>query len=126
MSNITGKQKIKGYAVATQSLEGSLTQGNIKLILENAAEENQLLSVASVDDNGKPLSFKAIDKPEDINAATRTTLGGIIVGDNLNITEEGVLTVKTAAKVEEDNTLPITSAAVAVQVGNIEALLSTI
>lgn len=47
-------------------------------------------------------------------------------GDNLELDENGVLKVKVADKVEEDNTLPITSAAVHVHVGNIEALLETI
>ena len=40
--------------------------------------------------------------------------------------ENGVLRVNTADAAEEDNTRPITSAAVATQVGNIEALLKTI
>lgn len=38
----------------------------------------------------------------------------------------GELSVNTASEVEIDNTLPITSAAVAIQVGNIETLLNTI
>lgn len=40
--------------------------------------------------------------------------------------ENGVLRVNTADAAEEDNTRPITSAAVAEQVGNIEVLLKTI
>lgn len=40
--------------------------------------------------------------------------------------ENGILSVNTADKVEQDNTLPITSAAVHVTVGNIETLLGTI
>lgn len=40
--------------------------------------------------------------------------------------EDGVLSVNTTDKVEEDNSLPITSAAVYVTVGNIEVLLKTI
>ena len=39
---------------------------------------------------------------------------------------DGVLKVNTANVVEADNTLPVTSAAVQVTVGNIEALLQTI
>lgn len=38
----------------------------------------------------------------------------------------GVLSVNTADVVEQDNTLPVTSAAVHVTVGNIDALLNTI
>lgn len=62
----------------------------------------------------------------ELKPATRTTLGGIIVGDNLLITEQGVLSVDTANAVEQDNTKPITAAAVYVEVGNIDALLQTI
>lgn len=40
--------------------------------------------------------------------------------------ENGILSVNTAKKMEKDNTLPITSAAVYVEVGNINALLETI
>lgn len=40
--------------------------------------------------------------------------------------KNGVLSVNTATEVEQDNTLPVTSAAVAATVGNIEVLLKTI
>lgn len=40
--------------------------------------------------------------------------------------KDGVLSVNTADAPEEDNTLPITSAAVAASVGNIETILGTI
>ena len=58
--------------------------------------------------------------------ATTDTLGGIIVGDDLSITEEGRLSVIKATAVEQDNTRPITAAAVYTEVGNINALLQTI
>lgn len=40
--------------------------------------------------------------------------------------KEGILSVNTADAVEKDNTLPVTSAAVYTEVGNIEILLKTI
>lgn len=40
--------------------------------------------------------------------------------------ENGILSVNTADEVEKDNTLPVTSAAVYTEVGNINALLATI
>ena len=46
--------------------------------------------------------------------------------DETLILKDGVLSVNTTDTVAEDNTLPITSAAVAVTVGNIEVLLETI
>lgn len=44
----------------------------------------------------------------------------------LNLSEDGILSVNTADEVEKDNTLPVTSAAVYTEVGNINALLATI
>lgn len=58
-----------------------------------------------------------------IPIATADRLGGIKVGENLLIDSNGVLSVDTADVVEEDNTRPITSAAVQTVVGNIDALL---
>ncbi len=53
---------------------------------------------------------------------------GQLVGktDDTLVIRDGILGVNTTDTVEEDNTLPITSAAVAVTVGNIEAILNTI
>lgn len=61
-----------------------------------------------------------------LRPATTTSLGGIIVGSDLLITNEGVLSVDKATSIEEDNTRPITAAAVYTEVGNINALLQTI
>ena len=46
--------------------------------------------------------------------------------NTLSFDENGVLSVNTAKKVEADNTLPVTSAAVNATVGNIEIILATI
>lgn len=61
-----------------------------------------------------------------IEPATDHSLGGIIVGEDLQITSEGVLSVQKATEVTSDNTHPITAAAVYTIVGNIDVLLSTI
>ena len=58
--------------------------------------------------------------------ATQTTLGAVKVGKNLSITEDGTLYVNTTNQMEQDNTLPMTSAGVYATVGNIEVLLQTI
>lgn len=63
---------------------------------------------------------------DEIPPATTDTIGGIIVGDHLSITEEGRLSVVVADSSEEDNTNPISAAAVYMEVGNINALLQTI
>lgn len=46
--------------------------------------------------------------------------------ETLNLSQEGKLSVNTAKDAEQDNTLPITSAAVYTELGNIDALLATI
>lgn len=46
--------------------------------------------------------------------------------DNTLTLENGILSVNTTNNMEQDNTLPITSAGVYATVGNIEALLKTI
>lgn len=48
------------------------------------------------------------------------------IGNNLIVDQSGRLSVDTASEVEEDNTKPITSAAVYTEVGNINALLALI
>ena len=56
--------------------------------------------------------------------------GGVLrinsLDDTLNLSQEGRLSVNTAKDAEQDNTLPITSAAVYTELGNIDALLATI
>ena len=61
-----------------------------------------------------------------LRPATTTSLGGIIVGEDLAVTPTGLLSVVKANAVEQDNTHPITAAAVYTEVGNINALLQTI
>ena len=55
------------------------------------------------------------------------TGGGVSyeIGPGLKV-EDGVLSVDTADAVEEDNTKPITSAAVYTELGGVEALLANI
>lgn len=62
----------------------------------------------------------------DLPIASDKKLGGVMVGENLAISDTGVLSVTTADDVEEDNTKPITSAAVHVEIGNINVLLASI
>lgn len=55
------------------------------------------------------------------------TGGGYNIGDGLKLdADTNTLSVDTADKVEQDNTKPVTSAAVYTEVGNINALLATI
>lgn len=61
-----------------------------------------------------------------LTPATKTRLGGIIVGNNLSVTENGTLSVDMAEDIEKDNTRPISSAQVYTSIGNINALLGEI
>lgn len=58
--------------------------------------------------------------------ATEEILGGIRVGKNLTVDSNGVLSVDTAEGAAVDDTRPITAAAVHMEIGNIDALLSGI
>lgn len=49
-----------------------------------------------------------------------------VTDETLTLSDDGILSVNRAEKVEKDNTLPVTSAAVYTEVGNINALLETI
>lgn len=72
---------------------------------------------------------KYIDGTASSGAATPATtekLGVVRIGENLKITDAGVLSVDAADAVEQGNMKPITSAAVYVEIGNINALLETI
>lgn len=61
-----------------------------------------------------------------IPTASAEILGGVRVGSGLSVLPDGTLSVRTAQVAEENNTLPITSAAVHAEIGNINALLETI
>ena len=58
--------------------------------------------------------------------ATPDSAGIIKVGNNLAISEDGVLSVITTDTAQQDNTKPITSAGVYTLAGNIEVLLAAL
>lgn len=96
--------------------------GELSLNLNNDGDTSLDIPV-----DGESEIVTVIERGETIlRPATRTTLGGIIVGDDLQITQSGVLSITKATSVEQDNTHPITSAAVYTEIGNIDALLQTI
>ena len=68
-----------------------------------------------------------LPNPEPVNIkGEKGNDGTIFTPDETLILKDGVLSVNTAKEPEPDNTLPITSAAVAQTVGNIEKLLKII
>lgn len=88
------------------NLSGGAITGSVRFDMEQALTEEQ-----------KAQARANIGADVGVNFTTDATL---------NLSEDGVLSVNTAKKVEQDNTLPVTSAAVFTEVGNINALLETI
>ncbi|GFI61262.1 hypothetical protein IMSAG049_00419 [Clostridiales bacterium] len=76
--------------------------------------------------DGNEINLGAITGRETLPIATKNLLGGIKAGNGLIIAEDGLLSVDTAERVEKDNTKPITSGAVHMEMGNIEVLLKKI
>ena len=64
-------------------------------------------------------------KPDE-NGNVMVAGGGSFATDETLKMKDGILSVNTTNEMEQDNTLPITSAGVFATVGNIEALLKTI
>ena len=63
---------------------------------------------------------------QQINSSSGSGGSNLTAGENITITDDGVISVQTAPNIEKDNTKPITSAAVYTEVGNINVLLQTI
>lgn len=75
------------------------------------------------------MSITAQPRPDivvDINIGGGGGSGTYFRPDETLTLENGILSVNTAKVVEQDNTLPVTSAAVYTEVGNINALLESI
>ncbi len=94
----------------------------------------KLVHGANVDDTGEPFCFtaslfgdvaayvvKSDSTTEDIEVRINTG-----ISDETIRIENGIFSVNTAKSVEENNNLPVTSAAVHTTVGNIEVLMKTI
>lgn len=96
-------------------------------------EDDREVIVSGVDMNTPTNYEKAVNKPkingvELVGDKTTEDLGiqsNLQAGDNIEI-KDNVISVLTAPNVEQDNTKPITSAAVYTEVGNINILLQTI
>jgi hypothetical protein len=94
--------------------------------------ETEIQCYAALDERIKALEDADIVSEEDLAKAVEDYLkenpaGGVqFTTDRTLSLIDGVLSVNTAEEAELDNTLPITSAAVAVTVGNIAELLKTI
>ena len=102
------------------------TEGNPFPIIPPTVEEQLRADMGNLDDLTTEDKSSLVAA---INEVRQTGGGGTAytIGHGLKLdAETNTLSVDTADKMEQDNTLPITSAAVYVEVGNINALLKTI
>ena len=74
----------------------------------------------------KPVTSVNGNEPDENGNVTIDSGGVNFETDKTLKLEDGILSVNTTNDMEQDNTLPITSAGVFATVGNIEALLKTI
>lgn len=70
-------------------------------------------------------AIEQLESPN-IDFATKETPGIVQIGENIDISEDGIISISTTDMAEKDNTKPITSAGVYTQLGNINALLEQI
>ena len=99
-----------------------IIQNGRRLNLKDASARKSIGSCSELQTDTKHCLVDAINelckKVGNIGTAFETD-------DTLSL-KDGVLSVNTASEAEADNTLPITSAAVYAEIGNIDALLQTI
>lgn len=115
--------KMSGSVSAPKSLSGNVGAKTINI------GEDGATFIPSVSDDGviSWTNDKDLPNPEPVNIKGAPGAAGTSFTTDETLTlEDGVLRVNTAHEPEPDNTLPITAAAVANTVGNIEILLKTI
>lgn len=126
IGTLSGVGGVSGFLAGSGGLSGDLSAPSSRTMTlqeKTHIPPTPYSQTVEPDEGFDGLSSVQIDA---IAPATEYTLGCIIVGEDLQITPEGVLSVQKATSVEADNTRPITSAAVYTEVGNINALLATI
>lgn len=88
--------------------------------------QHQIGDLADLTTEAKDTLVAAINEAAASVYATKDKAGTIKVGDNLKISEDGVLSVDTTDTAQQDNTKPMTSAGVYTLAGNIEVLLAAL
>lgn len=145
VSSIRGPVTVYIGIIGISEENGRLTTGEVPVIIEPSCYvsgktpppptpdvyEELLRRVEDAEEIDPEEIRAAIDaylreNPIDVEIMSESVAGIAKVGDNLRIDSEGRLSVDTADSAEEDNTRPITSAAVFTTLGNIDALLGTI
>ena len=107
--------------VGGSPLQGEITNNEALFDKAPVKGSKKLVTSGAVADFGDKLKEETLQECRSlIEEECELELGETLVF------KDGKLSVKTTDTVASDNTLPITSAAVAVTVGNIDAILSTI
>lgn len=129
---VTERMQAPPHVVPSGELDGTHEPGDpaldeVQQAIEDAREAAEAANAAAalIPDDGEP--GQVLTRTEGGSEWADPGGGGpgYAVGHGLKVVD-GALIVDTAEAVEADSTLPITSAAVHVEVGNIEALLRTV
>ena len=121
---VTSKEKLQAVVTPRESLHATITaqntiQGEITTGGSIQAKIVPQKSLQAEISSGSVLQG-TMSKPQTV------LVYELAIDETLKLNEKGALGVNTATDIEQDNTLPITAAAVHTAVGNIEVLLSTI
>lgn len=134
MSKLQGEiltlPKMSGSVSTPESLSGNVGAKTINI---GGKGEDGATFIPSVSTDGviSWTNDKDLPNPDPVNIKGNPGKDGedgtsFTTDETLSLNENGVLSVNTAHEPDPDNTLPITAAAVAATVGNIEILLGTI
>lgn len=125
MINLNGKiertKQLNASLQGKKSLDGVVNKSNGFGYYADLPDKPKINGVELVGD----MTLKQLGLIDQHTYATSQYAGVVKVGENLKI-DEGVLSVETTNDAEEDNTKPMTSAGVYVELGNINILLSKI
>ena len=134
MNALTGEvfilPKMSGSVSTPQSLSGSVGAKTIN-IGGKGEDGATFIPTVSADGVISWTNDKDLPNPDPVNIKGNPGKDGedgtsFTTDETLSLNENGVLSVNTAHEPDPDNTLPITAAAVAQTLGNVETLLGTI
>lgn len=130
MSDVSGKCELRYYVgetLAKSKIWRTWVEPALPTPSETAPPEPEKGWVDKVLEAGTSAK-EAAERAEEAakKAESAVPAGSLSIGDGLKWAADGKLTVDTADKVEQDNTKPVTSAAVHTELGNIEALLAAL
>lgn len=121
LTYLVGEKVAKSQTWATE-IRRSLTED--EMVEPPEAQQGWVDKVLEAGASAKEAAERAEEAAKQAESAVPA--GSLSIGNGLKWAADGKLTVDTADKAEQDNTKPITSAAVYTEIGNIEVLLSAI